>query len=42
MKVDSVFSMKVKLHTLNVFAKQNPFKSFKCCFQLKTEKIWKN
>ena len=30
-----------KTHTKNVFAKVKLFKSFKCCFQLKTEKIQK-
>ena len=31
-----------KTHLLNVFVKLKFFKSFECCFQLKTEKIWKN
>ena len=29
-------------NTMNEFAKLKLFKSFKCCFQLKTEKIWKS
>ena len=41
MKVNIVFPTKAKTHILNVFAKLKLFKSFKCCFQLKTEKIWK-
>ena len=35
MKVDIVFSMKVKLHILIVSPKVNLFKYFKCCLQLK-------
>ena len=41
MKVNIVFSTKSKTHILNVFVKLKLFNSFKCCFQLKIEKIWK-
>ena len=36
MKVNIVFSMKVKLHISIVSPKANLFKYFKCCFQLET------
>ena len=39
--VNIVFSTKAKTHIFNVFVKMKVSKSFKCCFQLKIEKILK-